>query len=98
MVQAKVNRKLASLGANLTSTDVNEGYIACSKSIINSMVQDTEDNNVLPLQEPTHNDNKDALADAATTLSLLSAPNDNSAKILTRAISNVIMIAENAAS
>ena len=57
MVQGKINRELACLRADLTSTDVNEGYITCSKSKNNSMVQDTEENNVLPLQEPAHNDN-----------------------------------------
>ena len=78
MVQAKINKELARLGADLTSTDVNEDYITCSKSKINSMVQDIEENNVLPLQEPGHNDNDNALAGVATALSFLSSPTDNS--------------------
>ena len=77
-VQTKVNRELTSLGADLTSTYINEGNITCSKSKINVMVQNTEENNVLPLQEPAHNDNADALAGAATAMSLLSPPTDNS--------------------
>ena len=78
MMQENVNRELASLGAKLTSANVNDGYITYSKSNINSMVQDTEENKVLPPQEPTHNDNEDALAGAAATLSLLSPSTDNS--------------------
>ena len=45
MVQAQVNRGLISLDADLTSTDVNEGYITCSKSKINSTMQDAGINN-----------------------------------------------------
>ena len=66
------------MGADLTSTDIIECYIACSKSKINSTVQDTEENNVLLPQEPAHNDNDNTLAGAATTLSLLLPPTDNS--------------------
>ena len=62
---------MASLGADLTSSDANESYITCSKLNINSTVQDIEENNVLPLQEPVHNDNHDASVGAATALSLL---------------------------
>ena len=47
MVQANVNRELTSLGVDITSTDVHEGYLKCSKLKINSTVQDTEENNVL---------------------------------------------------
>ena len=36
------------------------------------------ENNVLPSQAITQNDNEEALAGAATTLSLLSLPTDNS--------------------
>ena len=72
-----LNRKLAGLDADLTSTDVNKGYKTHSKSKINSTVQDTEEDNVLPLQKPPHSNNKDALASAAATLSLLSPPTDN---------------------
>ena len=77
-MQAKFNRELPGLGADLTSTDVNEGYIKHIKSKTNSMVPDTETNNVLPPQEPAHNDNDDALAGAAAALSLLLPPTDNS--------------------
>ena len=65
MVQAKSNRELASLGADLTSPDVNEGYITCTKWTISSTVQHTEEINVLSLQEPAHNDNEDVLVDTA---------------------------------
>ena len=77
MAQANVNRELTGLGANLTSTDVYKGNLTCSQSKVNSTVQDTEKNNVLPW-EPYHNDTKDALAGAAATLSLLTPPTDNS--------------------
>ena len=40
------------------------------------MVQDTEENKVLPWK-PHGNDNEDALAGAATTMSLLSPLTDN---------------------
>ena len=79
MVQAKVNRELASLGADLSSSDMNEGYITCSKSKINSVIHGAEENNVLPSQTMTSNDNKETLAGAAITMSLLSPPTDNSA-------------------
>ena len=68
---------MTSLGVDLTSTNVHEGHLTCSKSKADSMVQDTEENNVLQW-EPCCNDNEDALAGAATTLSLLSPPTDNS--------------------
>ena len=77
MVQENINRELPSLGVDLTSTDINKGYITWSKSKINSTVQDTEENNVLLLQEPAHNDNDEALAGPATTLSLLFRHNEN---------------------
>ena len=66
MVQAKVNMELLSLGADLTGINVNKGYTTCSKSKINSTVQDTEENNVLLPQEPAHNDNEDEVAGAAS--------------------------------
>ena len=75
MVQAKINRELASLGADLTSTRC---YIIHSKSKINSTGQDTEKNNVLLLWEPPHNNYNNALRGAATSLSLLSPHTDNS--------------------
>ena len=78
MAQAKNNRELANLGADQASTDVNEGYTTCSKAKINSMVQDTEENNVLRPQKAAHNDSNNALVDAAVILSLLSPPTDNS--------------------
>ena len=65
MVQAKINRELA-------------GYITYSKSKNSSMVQETGRNSVLLLKEPGHNNNDDALAGEAATLSLLSPPTDNS--------------------
>ena len=74
----KVNRDVASLGADLTSTGVNKDYITCSKYQINSTVQDTEVNNMLPLMAPTNNDNEEILAGAATTLSLFVPPTNNS--------------------
>ena len=77
MVQAKVNRELTSLGADLTSTDVHKEYLTCSKSKVKIMVQDTKENNVLP-QELCHNDNEDELTGAATILRLLSPPTDTS--------------------
>ena len=61
-----------------TSTDMSEGYITHSKSRIYSASQGTEENNVLPLQTMTSDDNEEALAGAAAALSLLS-PTDNSA-------------------
>ena len=42
------------------------------------VVHDTEENNVLPPQEPAHNDNEDTLAGAGVALSLHSPPTDNS--------------------
>ena len=78
MTQAKVNRELEGLGADLTITDINKGYITCSMSKINSTVQDTEESNMLPPQGPTSNDNKEELAGAAVVLSLLYSPPYNS--------------------
>ena len=73
------------MGADLTSTDINKGYITCSKSNINSMVQHTEENNVLPPQGPTNNDTEEELAGVATTLShTFSSPNNLSSQQLTR--------------
>ena len=66
------------MGADLTSTDINKCYITCNKSKLNSTVPESEENNVLPLQEPTHNHNKDALPVAATEMSLLSPPTNKS--------------------
>ena len=54
MVQAKVNREFTSLGADLTSPDINGGYIRCIKSKNNSMVQDAEEKNVLLPQGPNN--------------------------------------------
>ena len=61
MAQAKVNSKLALFGAGLTSTDMSEGYITCSKSKINSAIHEAEEINVLPLQTITSDDNEEAL-------------------------------------
>ena len=77
MVQAKVNRELTSLGADLTSTGVHKGNLTCSKPKLNFTVQDTEENNVQPW-ELCCNDNENALVGTATTLSLLSLLIDNS--------------------
>ena len=78
IVQAKVNRELASLGADLTSIDMNKGYITCSKSKASSVMHGAKENNVLPLQTITSGDNDEALAGAATTLSLPSPSMDSS--------------------
>ena len=78
MAQAKLNRELASLGADLMSTDASEGYIACSKLKINSASQGTGENNVPLLQTMTSDDNEEALTGTSTAWSLLSSPTDNS--------------------
>ena len=77
MAQAKIDRELTGLGADLTSTDVHAGYLTCSKSKVHSVLQDTEENSVPPPQESCHNDKEATLSVAATTLSLLSPPPDN---------------------
>ena len=71
MVQAKVNREWESLGADLTSTDIIEGYIAYSKSKASSVMCWAEENNMLPLQTITSDNNEEALVSAAAALSLL---------------------------
>ena len=76
-MQAKVNRELASLEADLTSTDVSKGYVIHSKSKINSASQGMEENNVLLSQTMTSDNGKEALAHAATALSLFSPSTDN---------------------
>ena len=58
MAQAKVNKELASLRADLTSTDMSEGYVTCSRSNASSVMPATEENNVLPLQAITNDDNE----------------------------------------
>ena len=78
MAQAKVNRGLANLGADLTSTDMSKGYITHSKYKINSVMYGAEENNVLPSQTITSDDNEEALAGIAAKLILLSPPTDNS--------------------
>ena len=77
MAQAKVIRELASLGTDLTSTDMSDGYLTQSKSRASSMKHGAEENNVLPSQTITSDDNEEDLASAATALSLLSPPTDN---------------------
>ena len=79
MVQAKVNRELASWGAALTSTNMSDGYIIYSKPKASSAMHEVEESNVLPPETITNDDNEEALAGAATTLSLLSPPTDSSA-------------------
>ena len=66
------------MGADLTSTDVNEGYIKHIKFKINSEVQHAAENNMPLSQGITNNSNEEALASAATSLSLFSPPIDNS--------------------
>ena len=44
MAQAKVNIELAGLGADISSTDVSQDSITCSKSKINSAIQGMEGN------------------------------------------------------
>ena len=79
MVLAKVNRECASLGADLTSTDMSEGYVTYSKSKASSVMHGTEENNVLPSQTINSDDKEGNLAGTVTTLSLLYPPTDNSA-------------------
>ena len=76
MAQAKVNRELANLEADLNRTYMSKGYIAQSKLKINSAIHGTEENNVLTSE--TSDDNEEALAGAATTLNLLFSHIDNS--------------------
>ena len=78
MVKTTVNREYASLGADLTSTNMSEGYITCHKSKARSTMHGAEEHNVLPLQTITSDDNVEALAGSAVTLSLLFPPTDNS--------------------
>ena len=78
-MQAKVNRELRKVGANLTCTDMSEGCITWHNSKIDSEIYGAEENNVLPLQTITSDDYEEALAGAPTTLNLLSPPPDNSA-------------------
>ena len=78
MAWAKVNRELAILGVDLTSTYMSKGYITCSKSKASSVMHEVEENNVLPSETLISDDNEEALAGAATTLNLLSPPTDNS--------------------
>ena len=60
MAQAKANRKLTSLEADLTSTDMSEGYITCSRSKAGTAMHGAEKNNVLPSQAITSSDNEEA--------------------------------------
>ena len=61
------------------STDVHEGYLKYIKSKVNSVVQDMEENNVLP-QEPCCHGNADALASAAAVLRQLSSTDNSNSK------------------
>ena len=79
MLQVKVNRELTNLGADLTSTDMSEGYVTQSKPKNNSTIHGAEENNVLPLQTITSDDNEEPLAGTATTLSVFLPPPNNSA-------------------
>ena len=74
MTQSKVSRKLAILRASLTSIYKNEGYATQSKSKIDSPLYGTGENNLLPSQTINSDQNKEALASAATMMSLLSPP------------------------
>ena len=71
MSQAKVTGELSGLGADLTSTNMNEGHIAHSKSKASSVMHESEENNVLCLQTINSDNNEEALAGATTALSLL---------------------------
>ena len=57
--------------------EICKSYITHSKYKINSTMQDAKENNVLLLQGTTNNDKEEALAGAATALSLLSPPTNN---------------------
>ena len=78
MVQAKINKELVSLEAELTSTDIREIYVTQSKSKNNSAIHEAEEKNLLPLQTITSDDNEESLAGTAATLSLHFPPTDNS--------------------
>ena len=77
MVQEKVNRELANLGADMTSKDMSKD-VTWSKSKNNSIIHGAGENN-LPLQTITSDNNEEALAGAAAAMSLLSPPTKNSA-------------------
>ena len=81
MVQAKVSRELANLGADLTSTDMSTGYVTWSKLKNNSATHGAEENNLLPSQTIASGDNGETLAGAATKFSSLSPPTNNSTSV-----------------
>ena len=55
MAQAKVNRELEYLRADLTSTDMSKGYVTQSKLKNTSAIHWAEENTVLPSQTITSN-------------------------------------------
>ena len=71
MAQAKVNRDLADLEPDLTSPDMRKDFVRQGKLKINSMIHRAEENNVPPSQTIISDNKEEALAGAATTLSLL---------------------------
>ena len=79
MVQSKVNRELVNFGGDLTSTNMNEGSVTQIKSKNNLTIHGAEESDLLPLQTITSDYNEEALAVAATTLSLDLPHTSNSA-------------------
>ena len=67
------------MGTDLSSTEIGEDYVIWSKLKNNSTICRVEENDLLPLQTITSDDNEEAFAGAATILSLLSSPTNNSA-------------------
>ena len=67
-----MNRELANLEDDLMSTDMNEGYATWSKLKNNSSMCEAEENSLLPSQTIPSDDTDEALAGAATAVSLLS--------------------------
>ena len=81
MAQPKVNRKLANLGADLTSSNMTEGYAMQSKSKNNSPLCGAGENNLILLWTIPSDDNKEALDGAAATVNLLSPSINNSSSM-----------------
>ena len=59
------------MAADLTSTNMNEGYATQSKSKYNVLKHEAGENNLLPSQTIPSDDNEWALADITATTSLL---------------------------
>ena len=60
---------------------MNEGHTIQSKLKRNSLLHGAGENNLLPLQTINSDQNEETLAGAATTMSLLSPPKNNSSSI-----------------